>query len=195
LAPEPAARKRELRARLLAARRALPEPARREAARRVGEVLTGLLAAYAGRTIAGYVPMATEPGGPDLPDLLAAAVGESGRVLLPVLREDLDLAWAVAGAAGAPLAPAAIREAALLVVPAVAVDYQGVRLGRGGGSYDRALARVAPGAEVVAVLHDGELSERPLPAEPHDRRVTAAILPGPGLVRLNSTGPIMNLGS
>src|SRR5690606_5027605 len=97
LAPEPAARKRELRARLLAARRALPEPARREAARRVGEVLTGLLAAYAGRTIAGYVPMATEPGGPDLPDLLAAAVGESGRVLLPVLREDLDLAWAVAG--------------------------------------------------------------------------------------------------
>lgn len=186
---EPVARKRELRARLLAARRTLPEPVRREAARRVQAVLTALLAAHAGGTVAGYVPMATEPGGPDLPALLAAAVGGSGRVLLPVLREDRDLAWVVAGAAGAPLPPEAISEASLLVVPAVAVDRQGVRLGRGGGSYDRALARVAPGVEVVAVLHDGELSEQPLPAEPHDRRVTAAVLPGTGLVRLPA-GPL-----
>jgi 5-formyltetrahydrofolate cyclo-ligase len=58
-----------------------------------------------------------------------------------------------------------------------------VRLGRGGGSYDRALSRIRPNALVVALLYDGELVET-LPAEPHDRRVTAVILPGYGLIRL-----------
>lgn len=184
MAPDLAGRKRELRSRLLAARRALPEPVRRAAARRVREVLTALLAAHAGQTVAGYVPMASEPGGPDLPDLLVAAVGASGRVLLPVLLPDRDLAWTVAGGSGQPLPPDAIQEASLLVIPAVAVDRRGVRLGRGGGSYDRALARVKPGVEVVAVLHDGELRAQPLPAEPHDRPVSAVVLPQAGLVRL-----------
>src|SRR5690606_40791437 len=95
-APGLAGRTRGSRPRLRAARRAVPEPVRRAAARRVREVLTALLAAHAGQTVAGYVPMASEPGGPDLPDLLVAGVGASGRVLLPVLLPDRDLAWTVA---------------------------------------------------------------------------------------------------
>jgi 5-formyltetrahydrofolate cyclo-ligase len=71
----------------------------------------------------------------------------------------------------------------MVVVPAVAVDARGVRLGRGGGSYDRALARVAPDTLVVALLHDGEVVEE-LPYEPHDRRVDAVITPSGGLVML-----------
>ena len=51
----------------------------------------------------------------------------------------------------------------------------GVRLGRGGGSYDRALARAT--GLVVALLHDGELLDR-LPREPHDLPVHAVALPG-----------------
>lgn len=177
----PDARKAELRSRLLVARRELPEGVRRAAALRIHAEVAGLARRYPG-TVAGYLPYRTEPGGPDLPDVLAGALGPAGRLLLPVLLEDNDLDWATR--TGRALGVAAIREASLIVVPAVAVDRSGMRLGRGGGSYDRALARAAPGAEVVALLHDGELLDDPLPAGPHDRPVTAAITPGRGLVRL-----------
>jgi 5-formyltetrahydrofolate cyclo-ligase len=114
--------------------------------------------------------------------------------LLPVLLPDLDLDWAVYDGALVParfglrepsgprLGPAAIGSAALVVVPAVAVDRRGVRLGRGGGSYDRALARVPAGTMIVAALYDGELVDA-LPADPHDVRVTAVATPS-GLTRL-----------
>jgi 5-formyltetrahydrofolate cyclo-ligase len=68
------------------------------------------------------------------------------------------------------------------VVPALAVDRTGLRMGRGGGSYDRVLAR-ADRAYSVALLHDGELLEK-VPAEPHDRRVRAVITPTEGLSEL-----------
>src|SRR5680860_1634359 len=53
---------------------------------------------------------------------------------------------------------------------------------RGGGSYDRALARVPVGTFVCALLYDGELLDR-VPAAGHDRPVTAAVTPT-GLTRL-----------
>ena len=74
----------------------------------------------------------------------------------------------------------AVREASLVIVPAVAVDRSGVRLGRGGGSYDRVLARLDRVTLTVALLYDGELVES-VPAEPHDRAVQAAITPSGGL--------------
>ncbi len=75
--------------------------------------------------------------------------------------------------------------AGLVLVPALAVDRRGVRMGRGGGSYDRVLARLAaPGRRplVVALLHDGEIVDE-VPAEPHDRAVDAALTPGSGFTR------------
>jgi len=78
--------------------------------------------------------------------------------------------------AGPRLGRAAVADVELVVVPALAVDHRGVRLGRGGGSYDRALARVPSGVPVVALLHDGELLPQ-VPAEPHDRPVSAVITP------------------
>ena len=74
----------------------------------------------------------------------------------------------------------AVARADLVVVPALAVDRYGFRLGRGGGSYDRALARVSASTLTVALLHDGELLDR-LPAEPHDRPVRAVVTPGGGV--------------
>jgi 5-formyltetrahydrofolate cyclo-ligase len=180
------------RAELLAARRALRAEVRAAAATRVGEIAVAVLAELAPRTVAGYVPFGTEPGGADLPAALARALPAGGRLLLPVLREDRTLDWATYGAggridwqapAGTRLGSAAIGQAELVVVPALAVDRHGVRLGRGGGSYDRALALASPNALVVALLYDGELLDA-LPAEPHDRRVSAAITPSLGLVRL-----------
>jgi 5-formyltetrahydrofolate cyclo-ligase len=68
-----------------------------------------------------------------------------------------------------------------VLVPALAVDHRGQRLGRGGGSYDRALARVGERVPVVALLFDGELIDQ-VPAEPHDRPVSAVALPSQGIV-------------
>ena len=73
-------------------------------------------------------------------------------------------------------------------MPALAVDRSGIRLGNGGGCYDRALARVAPDVLVVALLHDGELTDEPLPAEAHDRPVDAVATPS-GVVRLGRRDP------
>src|SRR5262245_25739995 len=142
-------------------------------------------------TVAGYAPMPGEPGGPDLVDRLAAAVPT---LLLPVLRPDLDLDWAryhgdlapgrgiLREPVGPRLGPEALQEAELVLVPALLIDHEGVRLGRGGGSFDRALARLAADVLVVAVLYDGEVVDA-LPHEPHDHPVSAALTPS-GLVRL-----------
>lgn len=113
--------------------------------------------------------------------------------LLPVLLPGRDLDWIAYDGRLAPAAHGlvepvgerlgieAISTCDLVLVPALAVDHWGNRLGRGGGSYDRALAR-APGL-TVAVLHDGELVDR-LPIEPHDIAVKAAVTPSGGLVLL-----------
>jgi 5-formyltetrahydrofolate cyclo-ligase len=189
--------KAAVRGTMLAARRALPAGVRQQAAVRVQAELLALVRVTRPEVIAGHVPLRSEPGGPGLPELLAA----HGPLLLPVLLPDLDLDWAyftgpdslstgssVREPTGPALGPSAIAQADLVVVPAVAVDRSGVRLGRGGGSYDRALARVRPDAVVVALLYDGELVEA-LPAEPHDARVGAAIQPG-GLTRLPMSEPV-----
>ena len=145
-------------------------------------VLSDLLRLAQPRIVAIYEPFGSEPGA-HLPRPLPAYVTESTavvRVLVPILREDKDLDWRDWNE---PRGPGAIEEADLVVVPALAVDREGLRLGRGGGSYDRALARVRPGIDVIALLHDGELAHR-VPAQPHDQRVTAVITPTAGMVRL-----------
>jgi 5-formyltetrahydrofolate cyclo-ligase len=161
-------------------------------------------------TIAAYVPVGTEPGGPDLPRLLAA----HARVLLPVLLPDGDLDWAVYAGELAPgprglleppgprLGVSSVGSAELVLVPALAVDRRGIRLGRGGGSYDRVLSRLAavhrppvllengpagrgdvPSSRIVALLHEGEIVDA-VPAEPHDRPVDGVLTPS-GLITLN----------
>jgi len=65
-------------------------------------------------------------------------------------------------------------------VPALAVDAAGRRLGRGGGSYDRALARVGPLIPLIALVYDDELIEH-VPAEAHDIPVRATASPRAGI--------------
>jgi 5-formyltetrahydrofolate cyclo-ligase len=159
------------------------------------------LAAHAGAleadTVAAFVAVRGEP--PTLP-LLAALRAHGRRVLLPVLREDMDLEWAEFESEAAlrparlgipePVGPSlgldAIRGAGLVLAPALAVDRAGGRLGQGGGSYDRALERV--GAPVVAIVFDDEVLDDPVPVEPHDRAVAGVLTPGAGLSWLGDDG-------
>ncbi|MBD8870695.1 5-formyltetrahydrofolate cyclo-ligase [Nocardioides donggukensis] len=140
-------------------------------------------------TVAAYVSVGGEPGTGALLDGLRAA---GKRVILPVLRPDHDLDWAVhdgdlrpAGRgllepAGPRLGVDAVAGADVVLVPGLAVAADGVRLGRGGGSYDRALARVPAGTPVLVLLYDDELLPG-VPHEPHDLPVTAAVTPSAGL--------------
>jgi len=176
-----------LRDRLLAARKLLSPEDRAKAAAAVQAALKDLVRAQSPTMIAGYVPLGPEPGGADLPEILG------DRLILPVLRPDNDLDWVryegpdtlrpgprgLREPIGPRLGVDAVTEATLLIVPALAVDTSGIRMGRGGGSYDRVLARVGR-AYSVALLHDGELLPT-VPAEPHDRRVHAVITPAEGL--------------
>ena len=138
-------------------------------------------------SVAAYVGVGSEPGtGP----LLAALLAAGKRVLLPVLLPDLDLDWAVhtgdAGLGSAsrgllePTGPRlgvdAIATPDVVLVPGLAVSPTGLRLGRGGGSYDRALTRVPVGTFTCVLLHDDEVG-LDVPAAPHDRPVTAVATP------------------
>jgi 5-formyltetrahydrofolate cyclo-ligase len=168
-----AARKTELRTALLAARRAR-DPQQLDQARRAlrSRIVERVLAAE-WHSVAAYIPLATEPGSPEL---LAELAGHGVRVLVPVLLADRDLDWAEWSPSGVGdgLGVDAIGAVQAAFVPALAVARDGTRLGRGGGSYDRALARtVAPAFALV--FNDEFVPE--LPRAGWDRPVRAAVTP------------------
>lgn len=125
--------------------------------------------------VAAYLPLRTEPGSHELLDAL---VRRGIRVLVPVTLPDHDLDW-VQLPGDVPLGRNAIAAADAVLVPALAVGADGTRLGRGGGSYDRALARVPAGVPIAALLYDGEVLVQ-VPGEAWDLPVTAVVTPSGG---------------
>ena len=180
---------------LLAGRRRRPLAEVGAAARAIAEHLLATPDVRRAATVAAYVSMNGEPGTGPLLDGLRAA---GKRVILPVLLPDDDLDWAVYEGeralepsrfgllqpTGERLGVEAVATADVVIVPGLAVDAAGVRLGRGGGSYDRALGRVPVGTFTCVLLYDGEVGV-PVPVEPHDRPVTHAATPS-GVRRLRT---------
>lgn len=123
-------------------------------------------------SVAAYAPMRTEPGSHELLDELHR---RGTKVLVPRVLADNDLDW-TPYPSGDSLGVDAIAAVDVVLVPALAVARDGTRLGRGGGSYDRALKRVAADIEIVALLFDGELVDE-LPSDDWDMPVTAAVTP------------------
>jgi 5-formyltetrahydrofolate cyclo-ligase len=187
-----AAEKATIRSRLLTARRAYAPGERAELSVAACARLLASLATLPDRevhVVAAYASFGTEPAtGLLLDELLNRGI----RVLLPILVNDNDVAWGrytgpdslVRGTRG-PDEPAvsegvdAVLQADVVVLPGLAVDADGVRLGRGGGSYDRVMARIAsvdPHVRpwTVVVLYPDEVGI-PVPAEPHDGSVDAAV--------------------
>lgn len=118
--------------------------------------LAAVLAEYPGAVVSGYLPMRSEISP------LAALAGHDGALCMPVVQgRGLPLrfrAWApgaatVRGSFGAEIpADGAWLEPAVLVVPLLAFDARGYRLGYGGGFYDRTLAGLrATGRGVRAI--------------------------------------------
>lgn len=141
-------------------------------------------------TVAAYVSIGAEPG---TRDLINAMWNAGTRVLLPVLLPDNDLDWAayqgpsalertprgLVEPTGERLGPEGVVQAHAVLLPGLAVDNRGVRLGRGGGSYDRVLRRLeTAGARptLVVVLYANEVVDT-VPKEPHDHLVDAAVTP------------------
>ena len=180
-----------LRDQILAGRRRLGIAEIGDAARTLARLLTETAEVRRAATVAAYASVGSEPGTGPLLDALAEA---GKRVILPCLRPDLDLDWAVYDGTLAPagrglleplgnrLGAEAISTADVVFVPGLAVDSRGFRLGRGGGSYDRALGRVPVGTFTCVLLYDDEVGVE-VPLEPHDRPVVAAASPS-GITRL-----------
>lgn len=123
-----------------------------------------------GLTVTAYEEMRTEP---PVSGLVRAAQEAGMRVLLPVtILETRTLRWVdAAGLPGRDEGPEALLGVDIALIPGLAVDEDGYRLGQGGGFYDRALPIVAPEVPVIVVLHDHELpgsDAAPVPHVPHD---------------------------
>lgn len=144
--------------------------------------------------VAAHAGVGSEPPTRPLLDRLCAA---GVQVLLPIVTVGRpDLGWGrydgwdrlVAGPFGllqpaGPLAgtgplPGAdpLSAVAVVLVPALAVDAAGRRLGRGGGYYDRLLATVDPSIATVAVVFDDEVVDV-VPTQPHDIAVSMVLTP------------------
>lgn len=141
-----------------------------------------------GMTLAGYLPAPTEP---DCTALLRAADEAGAKVIVPRTLPDCRMEWVawtpnarlqpdrhgLQAPGGEPLADA-LTACTIVLVPALAVDRSGTRLGQGAGYYDRALsplARWPEGPLRVAVVHPEEVMAAPLPGLPHDAPMDAAL--------------------
>jgi 5-formyltetrahydrofolate cyclo-ligase len=187
-------RKIALRRQLVANRNKLDRPVRNATTSSMRDAVLSLPEIQMAGTVAAYVSVGTEP---DTRGLIYALWKRGTYVLLPLLRADCDLDWASyegpdslgPGPHGLleptepPRGVMAVTSADLVIVPALAVDRGGMRLGRGGGSYDRALARVGAAVPTIALIYDDELLEE-VPAGPLDQPVRMVAQPGQGITRL-----------
>ena len=119
-------------------------------------------------------------------------------MLVPITLADRDLDWTEWPSERADAAPLmvggepdlgldAIAQADLVLVPALAVALDGTRLGRGGGSFDRALRRRRASSLLAALVFATEILPA-LPKDPWDLPVDAAVTPD-GWVALGGNTP------
>ncbi len=187
-------RKVALRRQLAAQRQKTNDFERHVSGRSLRDAVLSLPEIQMAGTVAAYVSVGTEP---QTRGLIYALWKRGTYVLLPLLLADHELDWAsyegpdslAPGPHGLlqptepPRGVHAVTSADLVIVPALAVDRAGMRLGRGGGSYDRALARIGAAVPTVALIYDHELVEE-VPAGRHDQPVRMVARPGQGITRL-----------
>lgn len=135
-----------------------------------------------GRPIACYEARDEEPPTHVLLEQLRAA---GATVLLPRV-EGESMAWVQVGdnttwaknawGIDEPAGPAHPQAPEVWVIPGLAVDADGYRLGQGGGFYDRALENVDDDAPIIAIVFEEEALPE-VPREAHDRQVDVVVTP------------------
>lgn len=166
----------------------------------IANLRDGIVSVDPGATIAAYVPVGTEPGTPAMLEVLRR---NGFRVVLPRIAPGppAPLGWArydgpeslhrgrfgLLEPSGRILPTDAVDEAALVLVPALAVDRRGVRLGRGAGYYDRSI-RALPPVRLAAIVYDNELVDE-LPADDFDVPMGWSVTPSAGYTRLEQADP------
>jgi len=192
VATDPFLEKRALRAELRQKRRMTPAAAREQSAQGITQQLIALAQHFGATSIAAYLSTNDEPS---TRGFLAWAHAAGIRVLLPISREDGLLDWAPYRPAsstaptaeeldflGMPipgtelLGPIAIGDVSLVIIPAAAVDKDGMRMGWGRGYFDRTIGSMASRPPVYAVVFDSEFLDE-VPHERHDERVDGVVTP------------------
>jgi 5,10-methenyltetrahydrofolate synthetase len=163
------------RARLLAARLAIPPPVRRAKDVAIAANLEAILGDVGGRIVSAYQAI---DGEPELDQLLGRLVASGARTALPVVvAPDRPLAfryWAPGeslhrGVRGIPI-PRPDAEAAvpdILIVPVVGFDSACHRLGHGGGFFDRTLAAMLHQPRIIGVGY-AQAAIATIHPQPHD---------------------------
>ncbi len=170
-------RKAALRRIMTARRAAIPPDERQVAAGRVAAKATALIAGNTAPTIAGYMPAGDEF---DALPLLAALVALGAQTALPVVTgpgKPLEFRlWQagnrlIPGAYGIdrPAGDAPAKRPDIILLPMLAFDRHGRRLGYGGGYYDRTLAQLRGSGDVMAIgLAFAAQMVEEVPSGPHD---------------------------
>ncbi len=178
--------KRALRAELRERRRIMTATEREQATSLITAHLRDLVTGLDARSIAAYLPANDEP---NIRPFLNWAAAQGIRLLFPISRDDGLLDWTTGdgeteheGLFGMPepvgdlLAPNAIDDVDLILVPAASVDRKGMRMGWGRGYFDRTLGSMENCPPVYAVIFDRELVDS-VPTEVHDRGVDGVVTP------------------
>ena len=136
------------------------------------------------RTIASYLSYMSEP---NTEKLNASLIQIGKNLVLPRLLSNNDLIWVKWDGRTDSLSPesrSGYREPMgeifegtidVVIIPALAIDQKGNRLGQGGGSFDRALSKLR--GWKIALVYDNELVETKIPVENHDQPVDAVATP------------------
>jgi 5-formyltetrahydrofolate cyclo-ligase len=170
--------KAQLRSKILASR------VRRESSNQALTAnLLELVSQLDAQSVATYLSFGTEPATTDFIDSL---LDDGIEVLVPKALPDETLAWfkwdgvsEITSSLGIKepdenkLLAVSVEQAELLLIPALAVDRMGNRLGRGKGYFDRELS-VLSGSKVYAVCFEDEVMES-IPSEAHDQRVSGVV--------------------
>ena len=181
------AQQRQIRRAMLAQRQALPEIERRARSHRVWQHLTALPFYRDATVVLGYIAFDKEV----LTDgLLRQAITAGKQVVLPLVQiaqrqlalyaiRDLerDVAPGFRGILEPRrqgTRPVSVEALQLAIVPGVAFDIQGGRLGFGAGFYDRLLSRFPPGVPKVGLAFDFQITPR-LPRQLHDIALDAIV--------------------
>jgi 5-formyltetrahydrofolate cyclo-ligase len=183
---DPDVQKRILRAELRERRQNMPAQERELATEGLTAGLQELVESMGARSLSCYLSMPSEP---DTRPFVNWAEARGIRVLFPVSREDGLLDWTVGededetlGLYGTPepvgelLGPMAINDVDLILVPAAAIDANGMRLGWGRGYFDKTLGSMEKCPPVYAIVFDGEFVEW-VPREVHDQAVNGVVTP------------------